>query len=55
MLQAPQPPEPWEGILNTTHLDISCYNMKMMMRAMPGVDQSEDCLYLNVATPKVIN
>ncbi|XP_063925261.1 juvenile hormone esterase-like [Zophobas morio] len=42
--KAPQPADPWDGILNTTYLDVSCYQ--------GGLESdSEDCLFVNVYTP----
>ena len=46
IFQAPQPADPWDGILNTTYLDVSCYQ--------GGLESdSEDCLFVNVYTPTV--
>ncbi|RZC33822.1 COesterase and/or Abhydrolase 3 domain containing protein, partial [Asbolus verrucosus] len=48
--KAPIPAKNWEGILNTTHLDITCYQQ--------GIDvdyESEDCLFINVFTPQLPN
>ncbi|XP_060526553.1 juvenile hormone esterase-like [Cylas formicarius] len=43
--QAPLPPEPWDGILETNETKSCCIAM------IPYGQQSEDCLYLNVYTP----
>ncbi|KAJ3652285.1 hypothetical protein Zmor_018263 [Zophobas morio] len=44
--KAPQPAEPWEGVLNTTYLDVSCYQQIGDFES-----DSEDCLFVNVYTP----
>ncbi|KAJ3652347.1 hypothetical protein Zmor_018322 [Zophobas morio] len=44
--KAPQPAQPWEGVLNTTYLDTSCYQQQ---GEWPS--DSEDCLFVNVYTP----
>ncbi|KAJ3652282.1 hypothetical protein Zmor_018260 [Zophobas morio] len=42
--KAPQPADSWDGVLNTTYLDASCYQ--------GGLESdSEDCLFVNVYTP----
>ncbi|XP_072399751.1 juvenile hormone esterase-like isoform X2 [Diabrotica undecimpunctata] len=44
--QLPKPPEPWDGILNTTK------NTKVCQQANKYVlEKTEDCLYLNVYSP----
>ena len=46
IFQAPQPADSWDGVLNTTYLDASCYQ--------GGLESdSEDCLFVNVYTPTV--
>nr|XP_015840856.1 PREDICTED: venom carboxylesterase-6-like isoform X2 [Tribolium castaneum] len=46
--QAPILPKKWDGVLNTTRSDAICYQV-----AGDFSLESEDCLYLNVYTPKV--
>ncbi|RZB39577.1 venom carboxylesterase-6-like, partial [Asbolus verrucosus] len=46
--QPPQPVPAWKGVLDTTHNSKVCYQV--------GIDsdqESEDCLYLNVYSPKL--
>lgn len=45
----PQPPEPWEGIRDGTK---DCNICAQFDRELQGVKGHEDCLYLNVYTPK---
>lgn len=44
----PQPPNNWTGVLDTGLLDVMCYQLNTNSDA-----ETEDCLYLNVFTPKV--
>lgn len=47
MLKAPEPVEPWNGILDaSSESNKICVQKKL-------TDYHEDCLYLNVFTPKV--
>ena len=57
--QAPQPPRSWEGIRRATEFSASCMQHKDVER-LPWTKEfmvqnqiSEDCLYLNIWTPKV--
>jgi len=43
--QAPQPPEPWTGVRNTTEDTHICFSVKK-----DSDDENEDCLLLNVFT-----
>lgn len=43
--QAPEAVEPWNGILNATRESSECLQLG-------GTSGSEDCLYLNVYSPK---
>ncbi|XP_018568321.1 juvenile hormone esterase-like [Anoplophora glabripennis] len=49
--QAPVAPAKWEGILNTTINEKICYQSGAVHVPLPGLNQTEDCLYLNVYTP----
>ncbi|KAJ3652286.1 hypothetical protein Zmor_018264 [Zophobas morio] len=46
--KAPQPAQKWDGILNTTSIDVSCYQLQINQPS-----DSEDCLFLNVHTPEL--
>lgn len=60
--KAPQPPEPWEGVLKATEYKARCMELPMVQRPPystdfyddPGYDRpmSEDCLYLHIWAPK---
>lgn len=50
--KAPQPSEPWNGILDATKESKQSYSREMMTNQKVG---SEDCLYLNVYTNKLPN
>ncbi|XP_047986516.1 juvenile hormone esterase-like isoform X2 [Leguminivora glycinivorella] len=45
--RAPQPPQPWEGILNATEHRNVCAQFNLLARAS-AAEGSEDCLFLNV-------
>ncbi|XP_023312433.1 acetylcholinesterase-like [Anoplophora glabripennis] len=49
--QAPVAPAKWEGILNTTKNEKICYQSGAVHVPLPGLNPTEDCLYLNVYTP----
>ncbi|XP_023311247.1 cholinesterase 1-like isoform X1 [Anoplophora glabripennis] len=49
--QAPVAPAKWEGILNTTKNEKICYQSGDGYVPIPGLNPTEDCLYLNVYTP----
>ncbi|XP_015837950.1 esterase FE4 isoform X2 [Tribolium castaneum] len=46
--KAPQSAQNWDGILNTTHMDVTCMQVTKNLSK-----ESEDCLYLNVYTPQL--
>nr|UUB32777.1 carboxylesterase COEC4 [Dendroctonus rhizophagus] len=48
--KAPQPPEKWTGIRDATQEGSECYSKSLITNAIVG---SEDCLFLNVYTPKL--
>ncbi|XP_069696455.1 juvenile hormone esterase-like [Periplaneta americana] len=49
--KAPQPPEPWKGILDATKEGHNCVQRGILPHDQ-GMRGNEDCLYLNVYTPK---
>jgi para-nitrobenzyl esterase len=51
MLKAPEPADPWEGVLDATEEGSPCAQVPLM----GGVNftGSEDCLFINIYTPKV--
>lgn len=50
--RAPQPPEPWQGVLDCLYYKSKPLQKDMIKRITMG---SEDCLYLNIYIKKVIN
>ncbi|KAF5273127.1 hypothetical protein FQA39_LY07617 [Lamprigera yunnana] len=48
--KAPQPAESWTGVRNATMEGKHCFSRHMILRTPSG---SEDCLYLNIYTPKL--
>lgn len=54
--QNPQPPETWNGIRDATKDGAMCLQMLLYNTSLKTVvTGEEDCLYLNVHTPKVSN
>ena len=51
--QAPVSPIRWQGVLNATTNPPQCIQQNYLFSHNPEVEGSEDCLYLNVYTPKV--
>ncbi len=51
--KAPVPVRNWTGILNTTTLQYSCYQLTSELN-LPDSPISKDCLYLNVYAPNLI-
>ncbi|PZC78162.1 hypothetical protein B5X24_HaOG200122 [Helicoverpa armigera] len=49
--KAPQPPKPWDGVREAKEFGPKCIQYDSFIKA--GLLGSEDCLYLNVYTPKV--
>lgn len=50
-IQPPRPGKDWEGVKSATSFGSQCYQIDVITSLMLG---SEDCLYLNVFTPRVI-
>ncbi|MCZ6464736.1 MAG: carboxylesterase/lipase family protein [Proteobacteria bacterium] len=53
--QPPQPAEPWSGVRDASAFRGSAPQNPMVMGILPGMEvgeQDEDCLYLNVYTPR---
>lgn len=46
--EPPIPPKNWNGVLETTKMDVICYQVPT-----DSDMETEDCLYLNVYTPRV--
>jgi carboxylesterase type B len=44
--KAPQPPENWDDVLDTTHVEVVCFQT-----SSNNDNESEDCLYVNVYGP----
>jgi len=47
----PQPVKPWDGIRTCTKAGSACPQPKQMVFGNETIEQSEDCLYLNIWTP----
>ncbi|KAK8776331.1 hypothetical protein V5799_030326 [Amblyomma americanum] len=47
----PVPADPWSGVYNATSPKTACIQKIFSTDFAPYVDQSEDCLYINVWTP----
>lgn len=48
-----QPPQKWDGVQNVTEFPKRCMQTDRSPFHSPAAGQSEDCLYLNVFTPKI--
>lgn len=51
LFQEAEPPSPWLGIRDATQENEGCYSRSFITGKIIG---SEDCLYLNVYTKKVV-
>jgi len=49
----PQPAAGWEGVRDAVTAPHSCMQVNWGWNARDAQDESEDCLYLNIATPRV--
>ncbi|CAG9859664.1 unnamed protein product [Phyllotreta striolata] len=49
--RAPQNPTPWNGVLNATQQSSNCFELRLRYLTI-NLAGKEDCLYLNVYTPK---
>jgi para-nitrobenzyl esterase len=49
----PQPPAAWDGVRDANAAPHSCMQVNWGWNARDAQDESEDCLYLNIATPSV--
>ncbi|CAL8105113.1 unnamed protein product [Orchesella dallaii] len=47
--EPPQPPKKWEGVRKAKRYGSMCIHINSLSR---GIDGKEDCLYLNIFTPK---
>ena len=52
LLQAPQPPEAWEGVRDATSEGAVSPHLQLIVQE--GYKGDEDCLFLNVYTPQVV-
>jgi carboxylesterase type B len=53
LLQAPQPPEAWEGVRDASVEGAASPHLQFIIQA--GYKGDEDCLFLNVYTPQVVH
>lgn len=53
MFQNPKPPRPWSGVYSATKDAPACVQSNNVKLPDNPATTSEDCLYLNVFTPKV--
>jgi len=49
----PQPPARWTGVRDATTAPHACMQINWGWNARDAADDSEDCLYLNIATPSL--
>lgn len=52
-MQVPQEPKKWTGVWNATEDAAHCAQKDIYVKGSLEVDGEEDCLYLNVYTPRV--
>jgi len=48
----PRPPRPWKGVLDATAFRPACVQLSEGWNAADAANNSEDCLYLNIAVPQ---
>lgn len=53
IIQAPLPPLPWKDVLNAQEDAPVCAQKNYFADVHPKIEGQEDCLYLNVYTPRV--
>lgn len=53
VFQAPESPDPWNTVIDATEDAPFCIQKNYLFNEHPPVEGKEDCLYLNVYTPKV--
>lgn len=57
-MQEPVPPKPWQGVWNATQPGAICLQCRRLPPRMYNTTDpiigDEDCLFLNIYTPKVL-
>jgi len=58
IMQEPVPPKPWQGVWNATQPGAICLQCRRLPPRMYNTTDpiigDEDCLFLNIYTPKVL-
>jgi len=58
LMQEPVPPKPWQGVWNATQPGAMCLQCRRlpprMYNTTDPITGDEDCLFLNIYTPKVL-